>query len=131
MLPQKILKKFTCCNGYFSALYDKFSGKFCLNLFTLILSASPNMMHFVRTFLIMRAGVRLIAIEEIRSYGKILYTSKTFLKMCGGRMRTPHPTPLDPPSAISFRNHQKNLACFSHLTPLVLFLFTKKQSQKG
>ena len=34
---------------------------FCLNFLTLILSASPNVMHFVRTFSIMRAyGVRLI-----------------------------------------------------------------------
>ena len=41
------------------------------NFFTLILSASPNMMHFVRTFTIMRAqSVRLIAIEEARNYGK-------------------------------------------------------------
>ena len=29
-----------------------------------------------------------------------LYTSKTFLKMAGERMHTPHPTPLDLPQAI-------------------------------
>ena len=47
-------------------------------------------MHFVRTFLIMRAyGVRLIAIEEAQNYEKIVYTSKTFLKMAGGRRHTP------------------------------------------
>ena len=41
------------------------------------------MMHFVRTFLIMRAqGVKLIAIEEVKIMEK-LYTSKTFLKMAG------------------------------------------------
>ena len=40
---------------------------------------------------------------------KKLYTSKTLLKMAGGRMDTPHPTPLDPPLAISYGNHQKNL----------------------
>ena len=36
-------------------------------------------------------------------------TSKLFLKMAGGRMYTPdsHPTPL----AMSYRNHQKSLAC--------------------
>ena len=77
-------------------LFEQFSAKFCLNFFTLILSASPNMMHFlsssavyarqyydnissvphsfmmhfVRNFrLIMHAyGVRLIAIEEVRNY---------------------------------------------------------------
>ena len=30
-------------------------------------------------------------------------------------MHTPHPTPLDSLLAISYRNHQKNLAYFSHL----------------
>ena len=29
-----------------------------------------------------------------------------------------YPTPLDSPLAISYRNHQKSLAYFSHLTPL-------------
>ena len=64
---------------------------------------------------------------------KKLYASKTFLKMTGGRMHrpTPHPTPMDSLLAISYRNYQKNLAYFSHLAPLVLFLFTKRQSQKG
>ena len=78
------------------------------------------MMHFVRTFSIMRSlGLifRPIAIKEIRNYGKIVYcTSKAFLKMAGGRMHTPHPTPLYPPLAISCRNHQKSVAYFSHLT---------------
>ena len=55
-----------------------------------------------------------------------LYTSKTFLKMAGGGRIPPHPTPL----AISYRNHQKSLAYFSHLAPLILFFFTKRQSQK-
>ena len=48
-------------------------------------------------------------------------TSITFFKMAGGRMHTPHPNPLDPPLAISYRNHQKNPAYFSHLAPLVNF----------
>ena len=51
--------------------------------------------------------------------------------MAGGRMHTPHATPLDPPQAISYRKHQKSLACFSHLAPLGLLFFTKRQSQKG
>ena len=89
------------------------------------------MMHFVRTFLITRAyGVRLIAIEEVPNYRKIVCI-KSILKMAGGRMHTPHPTPLDSPLAISYRNRQKNLAYFSHLALLILFLFTKRQSQKG
>ena len=37
------------------------------------------MMHFVRTFSIMRAyGVRLIAVEEARNYGKIVYIKNIF-----------------------------------------------------
>ena len=60
-----------------------------------------------------------------------MFTSKTFLKLAGGRMHTPHPTSLDSPLTISYRNHQKSLAYFSHLAPLILFVFIKKQSQKG
>ena len=62
-----------------------------------------------------------------------LYTSKTLLKMAGGRMHTagPHPTLLNPPLAMSCRSHQKSLAYFGHLEPLALFFFTKRQSQKG
>ena len=37
------------------------------------------MMHFVRTFLIMRAqGVRLIAVEEVRNYTKIVCIKNIF-----------------------------------------------------
>ena len=46
-------------------------------------------------------------------------------------MHIPYPSPLESPLAVSYRNHQKNLAYFSHLAPLVLFFFTKRQSQKG
>ena len=62
---------------------------------------------------------------------KKLYTSKTCLKMAGGRMHNPHPTPLDPPLVIGYRNHQKSLAYFSHLAPLVLFFFSTRPNQKG
>ena len=57
-----------------------------------------------------------------------LYTSKTFLKMAGGRMHTPHPTPLEPFLAISYRNHQESLTYFSRLAPLIEFFFIKKRS---
>ena len=50
-----------------------------------------------------------------------LYTSKTFLNMVGRRMHTPHPTPLDPPLAMIYKNHQKSLAYFSRLAALILF----------
>ena len=42
--------------------------------------------------------------------------------MAGGRRHTPHPTS---------KNYQKSLAYFSHLAPLILLFFTKRQSQKG
>ena len=83
------------------------------------------MMHFVRTFSVMRAQGLLLS-KKFKIMEK-LYTSKTFLKMAGGRMHTPHPTPL----AINYRNHQKSLAYFSQLAPLVLFFFAKRQSEKG
>ena len=89
------------------------------------------MMHVVRTLSIERAlGVRLIVIEEVRNYGKILYIKSTFEN---GWWENAYPSsyPLDPPLAISYRNHQKSLVYFSNLTPLILFYFTKKQSYKG
>ena len=56
-----------------------------------------------------------------------LYTSKTFLKTTDGRMHTP----LDPPLAISYGNHQKSLAYFSHLAPLILFFLLKGKVKRG
>ena len=40
------------------ALFEQFLGKFCLNFLPLNLSVSPNIMHFVHTFSIMRAQGR-------------------------------------------------------------------------
>ena len=51
--------------------------------------------------------------------------------MAGGRMHTPHPTPLYPPLAISYRNHQKGMAYFSHLAPLILFFLLKGRVKGG
>ena len=34
-------------------------------------------------------------------------------------LKVPQPTPLDPPLAISYKNHQNSLAYFSHLAPLI------------
>ena len=71
MLPRKIFKNVHAAMAIL-VLFKKFSAKFCLNFLTLILNASPNMMHFVRTFSIMRAyGVRLIATKEARHHRKI------------------------------------------------------------
>ena len=62
--------------------------------------------------------MRLPAIEEVRNNRKTVYALKTFLKIAGGKMHTPHPTPLDSPLAISYKNHQTIWAYFSHLAPL-------------
>ena len=51
--------------------------------------------------------------------------------MASGKIYTPHPTPLDPLLAIGLRNNRKSLAYFSHMAPLILFFFSKRQSQKG
>ena len=53
-------------------LFEPIIGKFCRNFLHLILSVAPDMVHFVRTFSIMRAlGVKLIVIEKVRNYGKV------------------------------------------------------------
>ena len=56
---------------------------------------------------------------------------KIYLKVAGGRMHNPHPTPLDPLLAISYRNHHKSLAYFSHLAPLVVLSYNKAESKRG
>ena len=58
-----------------------------------------------------------------------LHTSKAFLRIAGGRMHTPHLTFLYPPLAISYRNHPKSLAYFSHLALLFLFILLKVESK--
>ena len=74
-------------------------------------------------------AVGLVAILVLFAF----YTSKIFLKMAGGRMHTPrpHPTPLDPLLAISYRNHQKSQAHFNHLASLIWFFFNKRHRQGG
>ena len=54
MLPRKVFENLHTV-VVILALFKQFSGKFCLNFLTLNLSLSPNMMHFVHTFSIMRA----------------------------------------------------------------------------
>ena len=60
-------------------LFQCFLAKFCLKFLTLILSALPNTMHFVRTLSIMRGyGVKFTAILRARNYGKIVYIKNIF-----------------------------------------------------
>ena len=54
MLPRKIFKKWHTVVAML-VLFEQFLGKFCLKFLPLNLSVSPNMMHFVCTFSIMRA----------------------------------------------------------------------------
>ena len=73
------------------------------------------MMHFVRTFSIMRAcDLSRIAIEEVRNYGKIvgLYIKNIFEN---GWWVDAYPSTYPPGSApgISYENHQKSLAYLS------------------
>ena len=53
MLPWEIFENLHAVRTIV-VLFENFSGKFCSNFFTSILSVSPNTMHFVRTFSIMR-----------------------------------------------------------------------------
>ena len=54
MLPKTIFESLHAVMAIL-VVFEQFSGKFCLYFWLLILSASPNMMHFVRTVSIMRA----------------------------------------------------------------------------
>ena len=64
---------------------------------------------------------------------KKLNSSKTILKMAGWRMYTPgpHPSPADPPLAMSYKNHQKSLAYFRYLAPLFFLFYYKAESKRG
>ena len=51
MLPRKFFENLRAVMAILVFL-EQFLGKFCLNFLALILSALPNMIHFLRTFLI-------------------------------------------------------------------------------
>ena len=53
MLPRKF-SEILHADVAILVLFEQVLGKFCLNFLPLILSVTPNMMHFVRTFSIMR-----------------------------------------------------------------------------
>ena len=78
MFPRKIFENLHTVVAIL-VLLEQFSGTFGLNFLPPILSVSPNMMHFVRTFPIMRAqGVRLIVIEKVRNYEKLVFIKNMF-----------------------------------------------------
>ena len=109
-------------------LFEQFSGKFCLKFLTLILSALPNMMHLARTFSIKRAiGVRLMT-----KLLKNCIHQKHFQKWLLGEsiLHTPYPIPLDPPLAISYRNHQES-GIFQSLGTINFVLSLPKGRVKG
>ena len=54
MLPRKKFENLHAVMAIL-VLLEPFLGKICLHLWPLSLSASPNMIYFVRTVLIMRA----------------------------------------------------------------------------
>ena len=59
-----------------------------------------------------------------------LYTSKTILKMAGGRMHTHHPTSVSAPGQ-KLQKPSKGSGSFQSLATIYFVLFTKRQSQKG
>ena len=78
MLPQKILKNLHTVAAVL-VLFKQFLRKLCLNFLPLNLSVSPNIMHFVHTFSIMRAlGMKLIVIERVQKYGEIVFIKNMF-----------------------------------------------------
>ena len=104
-------------------VFEEFSGKFGLKFLTLILSASPHMMPFVRTFSIYRAlGVRLIVFEKIRSYGKIVYIKNIFENGWSGNV---YPLSYPPGSAPGLKLNKPSKECgiFQSLGTMNFVLF--------
>ena len=65
----------------------------------LILGASLHTMYFVRAFSIKRAlGVRLIVIEDVQNYGKILFIKKVFENGLWEEIHTSHLPPAFAPA---------------------------------
>ena len=54
MLPRKVFGNLNAVVAIL-VLFEQFLGKFCSNFLPLNLSGSPNMMHFVCKFSVMRA----------------------------------------------------------------------------
>ena len=78
MLPRKFFENLHTVVTIL-VLFEQVLGKICFKFFPLILSVAPIMMHFVRTFLIMRAkGVWLIVIEKVHNYGKAVFIKDMF-----------------------------------------------------
>ena len=87
------------------------------------------MMHFVRTVSSMRAyGVRLIAIEEVGNYGKIVYIKNMFRN---GWWEDAYPSSYHSGSAPGHKPQKpsKESGMFLSHGTIVLFFFTKRQSQ--
>ena len=97
MLPRKIFDNLHTVVTIL-VFFEQFFGKFCLNFLPLNLSVSPNIMHLVRKFSIIRAvkGIPLIVIEKIRNYGKIVFFKSMFENGWWGMH-----SPLDPPLLIT------------------------------
>ena len=78
MLPRNIFENLNAVVAIL-ILFEQFLHKFCLNFCPLNLSVSPSIMHFVRTFSIMRGlGVRLIVIKKVRNYGEMVFIKNMF-----------------------------------------------------
>ena len=62
-----------------------------------------------------------------------LYTSKTFLKMTGGRMYTPHPTPFGSAPGHKLQKPSKESGMFQSLGTIsfVLFLLKARVKKRG
>ena len=78
MLPRKKFENLHAVMAIL-VLFEEISRTFCLNFLILILNALPNVMHFVRSFSIMRAkGVWFMIIEKVCNYGKTVYIKNIF-----------------------------------------------------
>ena len=132
MLPRK---KFENLHAVMAILvvFEYFSRKLWLNFLTLILSTSPNMIHFVRIFLVMRAqDVKLIAIEEVRNYRRIVCIKNIFENgWWEDAYPSFFPSGFVPGHKLEKPSKESGIYQFFDTISRLLFLFTKRQSQKG
>ena len=95
--------------------FEQFFGKFCLDFWPLNLSVSPNNAFCSYIFDCACLSARLIVMEKVRNYGKLVFIKNMF-KGAGEGDASPHPSlnpPMPAPITMSFTTTPTNRFSFS------------------
>ena len=101
MLPRKFFENLRNVIAIL-VLFVQFVRKFCFKFFTSNFESFTKydaMMHFARTFRFMLARCKIIVIEEVQNYGKIVFIKKIFEKWLVGEGRMHSCIPHIPPGS--------------------------------